>query len=151
MTVKHGHGFRLDTEGTDSWRHVHEGGAARVVVAGPDRMAVTGAWGPDGEPPLETLVDRYLADAELVVAEGFKASKALRVEVFRRAVHDAPLYGRDADTDALYLAVLSDVPDLRAHVPVVDVDDARRFHVLADLVERRLEEGGPWPPSNPPS
>ena len=42
MTAKHGHGFELDTEGTDSWRHRHEGGAHRVVMAAPDQIAVMG-------------------------------------------------------------------------------------------------------------
>ena len=80
MTVKHGHHFRLDREGTDSWRHRHEGGAARVVLAGPDGLAMEGEWGAGGEEPLEALVDRYLPDAEVVVGEGFKSSDALRIE-----------------------------------------------------------------------
>ena len=74
MTVKHGHGFELDTEGTDSWRHRHEGGAERVVMAGPEDLAVLGRWGSDGEPPLLELVGRFLRDADIVIAEGFKHS-----------------------------------------------------------------------------
>lgn len=135
MTVKHGHHFRLDREGTDSWRHRHEGGAARVVLAGPDQVAVAGAWGPDGEEPLERLVHRYLPDADLVVAEGFKGSDAPRIEVYRRAVHAEPLY---RPGDARYLAVVSDVPGFSADVPVLDAADPERFAALADLVEALL-------------
>ncbi|MEJ2678872.1 MAG: molybdopterin-guanine dinucleotide biosynthesis protein MobB [Gemmatimonadota bacterium] len=49
MTIKHGHGFDLDRQGTDSWRHMHEGRAHRVVLAAPGEFAVMGEW-PDGQP-----------------------------------------------------------------------------------------------------
>ncbi len=142
MTAKHGHHFRLDTEGTDSWRHRHEAGAERVVVAGPDEIAVMGRWGEGGELPLEGLVARYLHDAEIVVAEGFKTSSAPRIEVFRRAAHERPLYGSGDASDEQYLAILTDVPDFAAHVPVLDVDDPLRFLLLADMVEERFFGGG---------
>ena len=140
MTAKHGHGFELDTEGTDSWRHRHEGGARRVVMAGPDQVAVMGQW-PFEEEPLETLVERFLFDADIVVAEGFKKSGARRIEVYRRAAHDDPLYGEDPERDGAYLAVLTDVEDFEAHVPVLDLDDPRRFELLADLIEEHILGG----------
>ncbi|HSM61408.1 MAG TPA: molybdopterin-guanine dinucleotide biosynthesis protein B [Longimicrobiales bacterium] len=135
MSVKHGHGFELDHEGTDSWRHRFEGGAERVLMAGPGQLALVGGWGAGGEEPLEALAARFLADADVVVAEGFKASGARRIEVFRRAAHVRPLYGEDPAHDRVYLAVLTDAPDFRAHVPVLDIDDPNRFERLADLVE----------------
>lgn len=138
MTAKHGHNFELDTAGTDSWRHRREGGASRVVLAGPAKVAVMGDWGEEGEQDLETLVSAYLSDADIVVAEGFKQSSCARIEVFRRVAHARALYGSDADTDALYLAVLTDVPDFQADVPVLEADDPDRFRALADLVEERL-------------
>ncbi|MDH5590912.1 MAG: molybdopterin-guanine dinucleotide biosynthesis protein B [Gemmatimonadota bacterium] len=141
MTAKHGHGFALDTEGTDSWRHRHEGGAHRVVLAGPREMAVVGEWGSSGEAGLEELVERFLADAEIVVAEGFKSSSAPKIEVFRSSAHEAPLYGSDPRYDATCLAILTDVADFPAHVPVMDVNDPARFRRLADLVES-LRAGG---------
>ena len=42
MVVKHGHGFDIDTPGTDSWRLRNEGRACRVVLAGPDDLVVMG-------------------------------------------------------------------------------------------------------------
>lgn len=142
MTVKHGHGFDLDRPGTDSWRHLHEGGAERVVMAGPDGFAVVGGWGGAGEAPLEALVARYVGEADIVVAEGFKASEAPRIEVFRTAAHTDPLYGGDPAADARYLAVLTDVPGFEAAVPVLDVDADDRFRRLADLVETTLGRAG---------
>ncbi len=156
MTLKHGHHFRLDREGTDSWRHRHEGGAARVVLAGPDEVAVTGEWstmpepgapgamkGPPAEPPLEEVVRRYLADADVVVAEGYKHAARVRVEVFRAQVHPEPLYREmePAPAPHLHLAILAEGgrADGPPEVPVLDVDDPDRFRRLADLVEER------WP------
>lgn len=46
------------------------------------------------------------------------------------------------DLDAEYLAILTDVPDLSAHVPVVDVDDPTRFAFLADPITERLLDAG---------
>lgn len=139
VTVKHGHGFELDHEGTDSWRHRHEGGAARVVMAGPDRFAVMGRWGAvDGgvEPPLETLVRRFHEDADIVVAEGFKTAPFPCIEVFRRAAHERPLLGDPtAGSPERYLAVLTDDPTFEAECPIMDIADPRRFRRLADLVQ----------------
>ncbi len=138
MTVKHGHGFDLDTEGTDSWRHRHEGGAARVVMAGPTEVAMLGEWGQRGALPLEELVESYLSDADVVVVEGFKDSGFPQIEVYRRAAHEEPLYVQGTPAPDSYLAVLTDVPDFRADAPVLDADDPERFRLLADLVERHL-------------
>ncbi len=138
MTAKHGHGFELDTEGTDSYRHRHDGGAHRVVMAGPSQMAVMGGWGANGEPPLAELVARYLSDADLVVAEGFRTEPFPKIEVFRRATHEHPYYGHDPVGDAAYLTILTDVAGFKAHVPVLDIDNPSRFVRLANMVEARL-------------
>jgi molybdopterin-guanine dinucleotide biosynthesis adapter protein len=138
MTAKHGHGFQLDTMGTDSWRHRHEAGAARVVMAGPEQVAVMGEWDERGEQELESLVSRYLSDADIVIAEGFKQSAAPRVEVFRRAQHAEPIYGTDPRADALYVAILTDTPGLEAAVPTLAADDPERFRRVASLIEEQL-------------
>lgn len=139
MTVKHGHGFDLDREGSDSWKHRHLGGATRVVLAGPEEFAVMGRWSRDDDPgelPLETLVRRHLADADIVIAEGFKASSFPRIEVFRTAAHATPVYG-SAQGGAVsgYLGVLADDRRFEADCPVWDIDDPDRFAKLADVVE----------------
>ena len=139
VTVKHGHGFTVDHEGRDSWRHRHEGGAQRVVMAGPDGFAVHGRWGPRDsgvEPGLETLVDRFADDAEIVVAEGFKAAEYPCIEVFRTASHPRPLFGDPGLGDpGRWLAVLTDDGGFSAGCLVLDIDDPQRFRVLADLVD----------------
>jgi len=141
MTVKHGHDFRLDREHTDSWRHRHHGGAGRVVLAGPNQFAVMGDWPASVEQPLEALVADHLADADIVVAEGYKASDLPKIEVFRRAAHAESLIGTGSCSEAAYVAVLTDVPDFSADVPVLSVDGPDRFERLADLVETLLLAG----------
>jgi molybdopterin-guanine dinucleotide biosynthesis protein B len=138
MSVKHGHHFRLDREGTDSWRHRHEGGAERVVLAGPDEVAVTGGWGGDGEPSLREIVRRYLADAEIVVAEGFRAEPVHRIEIYRSGVHPDPITRPEAIDPDRQIAVVTDRSDLPWPVPVLDPDRPDLPARLADLVEARL-------------
>jgi molybdopterin-guanine dinucleotide biosynthesis protein B len=138
MTIKHGHGFDLDHEGRDSWRHTHEGGARRVVLASPHAFAVLGDWGADG--PLEPteLARRFLADADVVVVEGFKREHLPKIEVFRAAAHGQPIYGIEDLDRADWLAIATDVPDFQAHVPVFDIDDPSLPALLADLVEKTI-------------
>jgi molybdopterin-guanine dinucleotide biosynthesis protein MobB len=138
LAAKHGHGFELDTPGTDSWRHRHEGGARRVALVGPDSMAVLGEWDLSGEPTLEEVVERFLADADIVVAEGFKTSSFPRIEVFRKAAHLEPVFGPQVEAPERWLAIVSDVEDLEAPCPVFRLEDPMLLETLADLVEDRV-------------
>jgi molybdopterin-guanine dinucleotide biosynthesis protein len=132
---KHGHHFRLDTEGTDSWRLRHEGGGDPVLLAGPEGFVVTGGWGERGEPGLEALLRRYRPRADVVVAEGFKRSGAPRIEVHRGGpeadrVHDPE--------DPRLVAVVTDAPSPPRPVPEIFADDPSLHERLADLVEERI-------------
>ncbi len=101
--VKHGHGFDIDTPGTDSWRLRNEGGASRVVLAGPDEYVVMGEWGHEGEPALDEVVRRFVSDAEIVVVEGYKRAAVPKIEVYRPAAHVRPVFQADAEDAGLYL------------------------------------------------
>ncbi|WP_405285544.1 molybdopterin-guanine dinucleotide biosynthesis protein MobB [Gaopeijia maritima] len=136
--AKHGHGFRFDGEGTDSRRFRSEGRAPRVVLAGPDEMAVFGGWDERGEPGLGGLVRRWLHDAEVVVAEGWKAGPWPAIEVRAPGRSDAPLHRSDAPDAARFLAVVGEGDDGRPGVPRISRDSAAIGSTLADLVERRL-------------
>ena len=138
MTAKHGHRFELDTPGTDSHRHRHEAGAARVALVGPDSMAVLGEWGPDGEPDLSEVVIRHLADAELVVAEGWKAGPEPKIEIHRSERRPDPLYAESPANAASFLAVVSDRTDLDLPIPVLSLGDPALPELLADIVEKAL-------------
>ncbi len=138
MSVKHGHHFRLDTRGTDSWRHRHEGGAERVLLAGPDEFALLAGWGPRGEPPLDLLLSRHLADAEIVVVEGFRQAGLPKFEVYRAGAQPEPVFPPEEARDRGVLAAVTDRPDLPWSVPVLAADAADVSSRVADLAEERL-------------
>lgn len=141
MSVKHGHHLRLDREGTDSFRHRHEGGAERVVLAGPDEMAVMGSWPPGGELSLIDIVRTHLADADLVVAEGFRHAPVFCIEVYRSEKHPDPIRSPRRVDPERQLAVVTDRRDLAWPVPALDPHRPDLYVRLADLVTQRLALG----------
>jgi molybdopterin-guanine dinucleotide biosynthesis protein B len=138
MVVKHGHGFDIDTPGTDSWRLRNEGRACRVVLAGPDDLVVMGEWGPAGEPTLEEVVSRFVSDAEIVVVEGYKKAAVPKIEVHRPTAHNEPVYRADGKDAELYLALVTDAVGLELPIPVLDLNAPDLSERLADLVEGAL-------------
>jgi molybdopterin-guanine dinucleotide biosynthesis protein MobB len=140
MTAKHGHGFQLDHPGRDSWRHRHEGGAVRTVLAGPSDFAVVGNW-PQEEMPLCELVDRFLRDADIVLAEGFKAEPEPKVEVFRDVPGSEPLFDPDEEWSSRTLALVTDRPGIQLPIPVFDSNDQGFLVHLADFLEQKFLGG----------
>jgi molybdopterin-guanine dinucleotide biosynthesis protein MobB len=138
MTAKHGHGFALDTPGTDSWRHRHEGGAERVLMVGPDQVALTGGWGPGGEASLRSLTRRFLAGADVVVAEGWKSGPEPKVEVLRSSTGSPPVYRAGGATADTFLATVTDRDGYDPGHPVIDLADPDRSVRVADRVEEVL-------------
>ena len=153
MTIKHGHHtFNIDPSTTDTYRHYHEGMAERVAMIAPDKFALverrTERLGP------EEVAERYMADADVVLCEGFRDSALPRIEVFREAAHAAPYYEPDAPDVARYLAVLTDregdAPATGAIAPagplagaaVVPLADPDWLAHLAALVERAVMARG---------
>lgn len=135
MTIKHGsHTFSIDPEATDTWRHYHEGEAERVAMVSPDKFALVMRWSEELDPV--TIARTYMAEADLVLCEGFKASAIPRVEVFRRAAHDAPLYDAGHPQAALTRAICCDDPAFQAPCPVIDMTRESWLHELADVVMR---------------
>lgn len=138
MSVKHGHHFRLDRPGTDSWRHRHEGHAERVLLAGPDEFALMGSWGAAGELPLDLLLSRHLGGAEIVVVEGFRHAVVPRVEVYRADAQPEPVVLPEEARGRRVLAVVTDRPGLPWSVPVIAADGPGVASQVADLAEGHL-------------
>lgn len=140
MTIKHGaHTFNIDPATTDTYRHYHEGHAERVAMAAPDKFALILRWSDELGP--EEIAERYMADADVVLCEGFKRSALPKIEIFRRAAHEAPLYDEGSTEAARYLAIVSDDIEFEAPVPVIRLSDDHWLDALASLVERELMEG----------
>ncbi len=116
-TLKHAHsGFDLDQPGKDSFRH-REAGAREVLIASGTRWALLHEL--DGpEPPLEELLTR-LSPVDLVLVEGFKASRHAKLEVFRPSVGKPPFWPERPEV----AAVASDEPLPGCDRPVLPLAD----------------------------
>src|SRR3954451_20395009 len=129
-TIKHGHhAFETDEPGRDSWRHFNEGQAEATIMAGTGKIALVMRI--DGEPDPVRLVSDFYAGRgyDLVLIEGWKHGALPKIEVFRRAVHDRPVYDAgDADAAARFIAIVTDDAKVRAACPVIALD-AEAAHV----------------------
>jgi molybdopterin-guanine dinucleotide biosynthesis protein B len=114
-TVKHaGHGFDLDTEGKDSWRH-KRAGASSVMVLSKGSMAMF-ADVPD-QMKVEEVRDRFLDHTyDLIIAEGWKNEGYPKIVIVRDQVGEIPV-----SSEGL-LAVVSDKP-VDLNVPLFGLDD----------------------------
>jgi molybdopterin-guanine dinucleotide biosynthesis protein B len=129
-TIKHAHhGFTIDREGKDSWRH-QQAGADMVAVAGPAKTAVM------INTPLERLADirPFMTGVDVIIAEGFKSERMPKVEVLRSAVHANPLFLEDPDLFAL-VTDIDLAPRAVDPVAVFGLDD---IAALADLIVARF-------------
>ncbi|MFH1081293.1 MAG: molybdopterin-guanine dinucleotide biosynthesis protein B [Pseudomonadota bacterium] len=138
--IKHNrHGFEIDHEGKDSWRH-KRAGARTTVIASPFRVAVVEDM--DKDLDIGELVDRYIRNVDIVLSEGFKKSPFPKIEVNRSDMNQELLC---SPADNL-LAVCSDRP-LTAGVTCLDIND---INGLVDMVEARFLKKEPsWPTLSP--
>ena len=117
-TIKHaGHGFNLDTESKDSWRH-KRAGASTVIVTTKGSLAMF--TDVDEEVRVEELRDRYVREGiDLIIAEGWKNEGYPKVVVVRDHVGEV-----EVSPEGL-LAMVSNKPLDRVPkgVPVLDPDD----------------------------
>lgn len=127
-TIKHDtHGFEVDHEGKDSWRH-KQAGAATVAIASPSKVAVIKDI--EEEKSLDLLVTEYFQDVDIIFTEGYKKESKLKVEVFRKEMHRELLCTDDENL----IALASNQPfDIKA--PYFDINDVKG---LTDLIETKF-------------
>jgi molybdopterin-guanine dinucleotide biosynthesis protein B len=127
-TIKHNkHGFDIDHEGKDSWRH-KKAGACATVIACPTCIALIEDI--DRDQSLDEIRDKYIKDADVILAEGYKGNPFPKIEVFRSELKRELLCGKEDNL----LALAADVK-LDADVPCFDVNDIRS---IADLIENKF-------------
>lgn len=132
MTIKHAHHpLLVDTEGTDSYRHFHEIEAERTIIAGPEVRVVLEHRLDDNDPV--GLAQRYLEDADIVLAEGFSRAPLPKIEVHRRVASKTPLFDADAANTKEWIALVTDDADLRASCLVLRFQDTMWLHLLASV------------------
>ncbi len=113
--MKHaGHGFDLDTEGKDSWRH-KRAGASSVVVVSKGSLALFADV--SEQLKVEEVRDRFVdASYDLIIAEGWKSEGYPKIIIVRDQLGEIS-YSLDG-----LLAVVSDKP-ITLPVPVIHLDD----------------------------
>jgi molybdopterin-guanine dinucleotide biosynthesis protein B len=138
MAIKHAsHPAEVDRPGTDSYRLFHEGKAERVLIAGPD-LRVIFERRPDDTDPI-TLARQYFDGAEIVLVEGFKAAPLPKIEVFRRAASDTPVFDPSHPAAAQWIAIVTDDERFDAPCPVLRFRDTMWLQLLANLAWDRAK------------
>lgn len=124
-TIKHNiHGFDIDHEGKDSWRH-KKAGAQLTVVASPYRVALIEDTERDYD--IADLRARYVRDVDLILLEGFKGNPYPKIEVFRPELHNEMLCTPEDNL----LAVITDQP-LETGVPRFSRNDIGEIAALIE-------------------
>ncbi len=122
-TIKHAHHkVELDTEGKDSWRYKNAGAVMSMLVTTSALQLVADAV--DRREP-QQLAERFLGEADMVLAEGFSHAPGPKIEILRRACGKPP---RCALEDGL-IAIVTDCPEIYPELPHFGLDD------LAGLAE----------------
>ena len=129
-TVKHAHhSFDIDRPGKDSYRH-RASGATEVLLASARRWALMSELRDAPEPTLEMMLAR-LSPVDLVLVEGYKRDRHLKIETHRAEV-GTPLIATD---DPSVLAVASDTSHPGLNKPVFHID---AIDAIADFVLRSV-------------
>jgi len=116
-TIKHAHhAVQLDTPGKDSWRYKQAGAAMSMLVTTNELQLIADAV--DRREP-EQLAQRFLGEADLVLAEGFSHAAGAKIEVLRRECFAAPRCSID---DGL-IAMVTDVDEVYPQLPHFVLDD----------------------------
>lgn len=118
-TIKHAHHkVELDTPGKDSYRY-KEAGATMSLLLTRDALQLVADAKDNREP--EQLAERYMGDADIVLAEGFSHAPGAKIEVLRRACEKPP---RCAIDDGL-IAIVTDMDEVYPELPHFGLEDIK--------------------------
>jgi len=138
MTIKHGtHSADLDQRGKDTWRHWHEGKAERVLLEAPGQRLLWERREKESDPV--SLARRYLDGADVVLVEGFSAFPLPKIEVYRLACGDDPMFDPAAANADQWVAIVTDNAAFRAPFPVFRFNDTAWLVNLANLAWDRAK------------
>lgn len=128
-TLKHDvHGFSMDHEGKDTWRH-KQAGARAVAIIGPDQIGIVRST-PGGEFSVFDAIE-LLGPVDLVITEGFKRMPFMKIEIFSSVRNEgSPLCLGDPNL----LAIAGDLP-IETDLPRFDWNE---ITAIADFVQKRV-------------
>lgn len=122
-TIKHDvHGFDIDKEGKDTWRH-RKAGAEVVIISSSKRMALIREV--QEEISLEELI-KQVEDFDFIIIEGYKKSDYRKLEIYRQGVSRNIITPKEK-----LIGVASDVSLFLDGVRVVDLNN---YEEIANLV-----------------
>jgi molybdopterin-guanine dinucleotide biosynthesis protein B len=126
-TVKHDvHGFEVDREGKDSWRH-KQAGAHTVVISSAKKVALIRDV--EKDLTLEEIRERLIQDVDLILSEGYKKDVQPKIEIFRKEKHKELLCTKEDNL----IAIVSD-KKFRVGVSCFFLDDIRG---VAEFIEKK--------------
>ena len=127
-TVKHDvHGFDIDKEGKDSWRH-KKAGSQLVVISSPSKIAIIKDL--EQEQDLEEIRRQWIHDVDIIVTEGYKRESFPKIEI--NLFQDPPEFVCSDDDNLI--AVVAKVPR-RGAVPTFSEGQIAE---LSDFIETRF-------------
>ena len=127
-TVKHAHhGFDIDSQGADSFRH-REAGAMEVAIVSGRRWALMHELRGDDEPTLDAILAR-LAPCDIVLIEGYKREPHKKIETRRLGTKETAALSAG---DPHIVAIAADHAASEETIPVFDLDDV---NAITDFVE----------------
>ena len=125
--IKHAHEtVELDAAGKDSWRYSQAGSDAAVVCS-PSRITIFKRF--DREPSLEETALLLGDGYDIILAEGFKKSRSLKIEVCPAGIVSEMVCG-----EAELAAVISDAA-LPLKIPRFEREQVKE---IADFIEKEL-------------
>ncbi len=127
-TVKHDvHGFEVDREGKDSWRH-KQAGAHTTVISSPQKVALIRDV--EKDLTLAELREKFILDVDLILSEGYKKDVQPKIEIFRMENHRELLCTQEDNL----VAIVSD-KEFNVGVSCFFLDDVKG---VADFIEKKF-------------
>ena len=127
-TVKHDvHGFEVDQEGKDSWRH-KQAGAHTVVISSPNKIALIRDVERDLN--LDEIREKLIQDVDLILSEGYKKDVQSKIEIFRKEKYKELLSTKEDNL----VAIVSN-QDFNVGVPCFHLEDMKG---LSNFIEKEF-------------
>jgi molybdopterin-guanine dinucleotide biosynthesis protein B len=127
-TIKHDvHGFEVDQEGKDSWRH-KQAGAHTVVISSPNKIALIRDVEKDLN--LDEIRDRLIQDVDLILSEGYKKDVQPKIEVFRKEIHKKLLCTKKDN-----LVAIASNKKINVGIPCFNLED---MNGLSNFIEKEF-------------
>lgn len=131
-TVKHDvHGFDIDKEGKDSWRHA-QAGADIVFISSPSKIAMIKKT--ERETPLNKIINSLIDDeVDIILTEGYKSENYPKIEVFRKEGQTKLLC---EDKEDNLVAIVSDTDRvMKKGIPCFSPDEIVK---IVDFLEKKF-------------